>query len=85
MDIPPAHIQEVLDFYTMFNKQPVGRHHIFKYAATSAVRWRSGRELIEHLCHKLRVKEGEISKDGRFTISRAECLGLLRYGASFTA
>jgi NADH-quinone oxidoreductase subunit E len=34
-----------------------------------------GRELIEHLCKKLGVKVGEVTKDGKFCISRAECLG----------
>ena len=33
------------------------------------------RELTDHLLRELAVKEGEVSSDGRFTISRVECLG----------
>lgn len=74
MDIPHAHIEEVLDFYTMFNKKPVGRHHI-QICGNISCSMAGGRELIEHLCKKLGVKEGEVSKDGRFCVSRVECLG----------
>jgi NADH-quinone oxidoreductase subunit E len=34
-----------------------------------------GRELAEHLCHEIGVKYDEVSKDGRYTVSRVECLG----------
>lgn len=74
MDIPPAHIEEVLDFYTMFNKKPVGKHHV-QICGNISCSMAGGRELIEHLCQKLGVKEGEVTKDGRFSVSRVECLG----------
>lgn len=74
MDIPHAQIEEVLDFYTMFNKEPVGRHHIQVCANVSCC-MAGSREIISHLCKKLGVKPGEMTRDGRFTISKAECLG----------
>lgn len=74
MDIPPAQIEEVLDFYTMFNKKPVGRYHI-QVCANISCAMAGGREIIDHLCKKFHVKEGEVSKDGKFCVSRAECLG----------
>lgn len=74
MDIPPAHIEEVLDFYTMFNKQPVGRYHI-QVCGNITCAMNGGREIISHLCKKLNVAQGEMTKDGKFTVSQAECLG----------
>lgn len=74
MDIPVVQIREVLSFYTMFNKSPVGKHHI-QICCNVACAMAGGRELVEHLCEKLGVGEGETTKDGKFTVSRVECLG----------
>ncbi|MCK6650847.1 MAG: NAD(P)H-dependent oxidoreductase subunit E [Bacteroidia bacterium] len=34
-----------------------------------------GRELADHICHELGVKYDEVTSDGRFSVSRVECLG----------
>ncbi len=74
MDIPEAHINEVLQFYTMFNKQPVGRLHI-QVCTNISCSMNGGRELAAGLCRHYGVKEGEVSPGGRVTVSRVECLG----------
>ena len=74
MNIPEAHINEVLQFYTMFNKKPVGKYHI-QICCNLTCSLFQARELVEHTCSRLSVEEGEVSVDGRFTISRVECLG----------
>ena len=74
MQIPEAHINEVLQFYTMFNKKPVGKYHI-QVCCNLTCSMFQARQLVEHTCQQLKVKEGEMSKDGLFTISRVECLG----------
>ncbi len=74
MDIPEAHINEVLEFYTMFNKKPVGKYHIQVCCNLTCSMFKA-RELTEDLCSQLDVKEGEVTADGRFTITRVECLG----------
>ncbi len=74
MELPMTHINEVLTFYTMFNKKPVGRHHI-QVCTNVSCSMAGGHDLADYLCEKLGVMDGEMTKDGRFTISRAECLG----------
>ncbi len=74
MDIPTAYINEVLSFYTMYNKCPVGKLHI-QVCCNLSCAMNGGRELAEHLCRSFNVKEGEISANGEVTISRVECLG----------
>lgn len=74
MDLPETWINEVLHFYTMFNKQPVGKYHV-QVCCNVSCAMNGGRELADHLSNALGVKEGEVSKDGRYTISRVECLG----------
>ena len=74
MNIPQAHIKEVLNFYTMYNKKPVGKYHI-QICCNLTCAMYNGRELTEHACSKLNVSEGEMTEDGRFTVTRVECLG----------
>ncbi len=74
MDLPESAIEEVLTFYTMFNRKPVGKLHV-QVCTNISCSMNGGRELTEHLCKELDVKEGEVSANGRYTISRVECLG----------
>jgi NADH-quinone oxidoreductase subunit E len=74
MGLPEAHINEVLYFYTMFNKKPVGKLHV-QVCTNISCAMNGGRELAETLCKTFNVKEGEVSADGKITVSRVECLG----------
>jgi NADH-quinone oxidoreductase subunit E len=74
MEIPESKINEVFKFYTMFNQKPVGKYHV-QVCATISCALNGARELSNHLCHELKVKMNEVTEDGRFTVSRVECLG----------
>lgn len=72
--IPESHILEVLMFYTLFNKKPVGKFHI-QVCTNVSCALHGGRELVKELCQALHIEEGEVSACGNWTISRVECLG----------
>ena len=72
--IPESHIYEVLMFYTMFNKKPVGRFHV-QVCGNVSCALNGSRDLFKELCEKFEVKEGEISSCGNWTVSKVECLG----------
>lgn len=74
MDLPEGWIEEVLTFYTMFNKQPVGKLHV-QVCANVSCAMNGGRELLSHLCKTFSTEEGTVSGDGRYTFTRVECLG----------
>lgn len=74
MDIPEARINEVFKFYTMFNQKPVGKYHV-QVCTNISCALEGGREMANHICHELGVKYDEVTADGRFTISKVECLG----------
>lgn len=74
MELPITQISEVLTFYTMYNKKPVGKYHI-QVCTNIACAMAGGRELAKHLTDKLNVKLDDVTSDGRFTISKVECLG----------
>lgn len=75
MEIPASAIQEVATFYTMFNKQPVGKYHI-QVCCTLTCAMMGGRELTAAMMKEAGCADlGEVSKDGLFTFSKVECLG----------
>lgn len=74
MNLPEAHINEVLCFYTMFNRKPVGKLHV-QVCTNISCAMNGSRELADALCKHFGVKDGEVSTDGKVTVSRVECLG----------
>lgn len=74
MNLPESHINEVLYFYTMFNKKPVGKVHV-QVCTNISCAMNGGRELANALCKHFNVQEGQLSADGKVTVSRVECLG----------
>ncbi len=74
MDIPESRIHEVFTFYTMFNQKPVGKHHV-QVCTNISCALNGGRELAAHLCKELHVGLNQITEDGRFSVSKVECLG----------
>lgn len=74
MDIPEAQINEVFTFYTMYNKQKIGKYHV-QVCRTLSCMLNGAEELAGHLCKELNVKLNQVTSDGRFTVSEVECLG----------
>ena len=74
LDIKPVQVREVVTFYTMFFRRPVGRFHI-QVCTNLSCSLLDGEKLLAHLQEKLGLKPGETSPDGKFTLSSVECLG----------
>ncbi len=70
----PNRIYGVLTFYTMFNLKPVGKYHI-QVCRNVSCSLLGAKHIIEHLTKKLKIKVGETTSDGKFTLSLVECLG----------
>lgn len=74
LDMPFIRVYEVATFYTMYNKQPVGKHLIQVCRTTPC--WLRGSDEVTSACKKkLGIEVGETSKDGLFTLVEVECLG----------
>jgi NADH-quinone oxidoreductase E subunit len=74
LELAPAYVEGVATFYTMYNKAPVGKHHI-EVCHNIVCMVRGSDELIEHIGKKLGIEKGETTQDKKFTLSGAECLG----------
>ncbi len=68
----------IATFYTMFNLQPVGRHHL-QVCMTLSCSLMGADKLFRHLQKKLGVGHGETTADGRFTLRKVECLAACGY------
>jgi NADH-quinone oxidoreductase subunit E len=74
LGLPPIQVYEVASFYSMFETQPVGRHHISVCTNISCMLC-GGEELLAHVERRLGIKVGESTPDGRFYLKREEeCL-----------
>lgn len=74
LHMPPIAVYEVANFYTMYEKQPTGRHLIHVCTNVSC-QLRGAADIVKHLENKLNVQLGETTADKRFTLRTAECLG----------
>ena len=74
LEMPPMKVYEVVTFYTMFNRSPVGKN--FVQICTTTPCWLRGSDGIVKACHdKLGISPGESTTDGKFTVVEVECLG----------
>lgn len=74
MGLPESKINEVFKFYTMFNQKTVGKYHV-QVCTNISCALNGSRELASHICNELKVKFDQITPDGRFSVSKVECLG----------
>ena len=74
LDLTPAFVRSVASFYTMFNLQPVGRHRI-QVCIGIGCDLCGAEEVVERFLEATATRIGEISEDGRFTVTEVECLG----------
>ena len=70
----PARVMGVATFYTQFRLQPVGKYLIMLCQGTAC--HVNGSERIESaICEELKIKDGETTADGLFTLKNVACLG----------
>ena len=78
LEIKPIEVYEVVSFYTMFNRRPIGKF-MFEFCQTSSCCLRGAENLMDYTCEKLGVKLGEPTPDGMFEVRGVECLGACGY------
>lgn len=74
LDMPRIRAYEVATFYSMYNREPVGKIHI-QLCGTTPCQVRGSEKLMAAIEKKYGITNGETSKDGIFTVTEVECLG----------
>jgi len=71
---PPMLVYEVASFYTMYNRNPIGKYFV-QVCGTTPCELCGARELIEKLEKHLGIHCGDTTRDKLFTLLEVECLG----------
>lgn len=72
--VPPVRVYEVASFYTMFNRERVGKYFI-QLCGTTPCMVNGSEEIKATICKHLGIEDGETTSDGLFTLKEVECLG----------
>jgi len=75
LDMSPDEVDSVATFYNRIFRRPVGKHVIFVCESVSC--WIMGcNEIFNQVNQRLKIKLGETSADGSFTLLPIACLGV---------
>jgi NADH-quinone oxidoreductase subunit E len=72
-DLSPAHVHEVVTFYTLYFQQPKGRH-VVAVCHNLSCHLAGAPLILAHLKERLGIEVGETTDDGRITLQAVECL-----------
>jgi len=73
LSLTPPQVYENVTFYTMFNRQPIGKFHI-QVCRSLMCALVGTAQLLGWIHAKLGIKPGQTTPDGLFTLSTVECL-----------
>ncbi len=73
LELDASVVQGVVTFYTMYHQKPVAPNVVW-VCRTLSCELRGAKKIQEHLEKRLGCHVGETSKDGKFTLLKAECL-----------
>ena len=71
--LSPAHVHEVVTFYTLYFRAPKGRH-VVAVCHNLSCHLAGAKSILEHLEARLGVEAGETTPDSRVTLQAVECL-----------
>ena len=74
LDMPRIKVLEVATFYTMYNRQPVGEHHIQVCTNISCL-LRGSDDVMRAAAEVFGTGLGEVTADGKASVHEVECLG----------
>jgi len=74
LNLSIAQVYGVVTFYNFFTMVPRGKHQILLCRGTGCHVRGSG-AILTAIEKELGIKEGETTKDGRFSLSTARCIG----------
>ena len=74
MGVYPVQIYGILTFYTQFRLTPRGEHTL-KVCLGTACHVMGGKNIFDYISSEMKVKAGDTTQDGKFTLERVACVG----------
>ncbi|EEH19308.1 hypothetical protein PABG_01627 [Paracoccidioides brasiliensis Pb03] len=76
LEMPPMRVYEVATFYTMYNREPVGKYFVQVCTTTPCQLGGCGSaKVMKAITDHLGVSNGQTTSDKLFTVLEVECLG----------
>jgi NADH-quinone oxidoreductase subunit F len=75
LQVPLADVYGVIEFYSLFYKEPVGKR-IIRVCTDPACALKNADEILDHFCAEHGIAPGQMTADGRLTVEASPCLGL---------
>ena len=73
-EVAPLQVDEVVGYYSMLHRQPMGKYHVQVCTNISCMLC-GGEELLDHCKEKLGIGHKQTTKDGIFSLEEVECIG----------
>ena len=74
LNIKVIEVEEVLGYYSMLHRKPMGKFHI-QVCTNVACMLVGGTELYDHACKKLNLTHLETQPGGQYSLEEVECIG----------
>ncbi len=74
LGVTPLDIEEVVSYYSMLRRKPVGRYHL-QICTNISCLLVGGAELFEHACRRLGIGNHGVTEDGLLSVEEVECIG----------
>lgn len=74
LNIPKSKVYGVISFYSYFTTEPKGEN-VINICTGTACFVRGANDVLEEFKKRLKIKEGETTPDGKFTIDTLRCIG----------
>ena len=74
LEIPPMRVYEVATFYTMYNREPIGKYFL-QVCTTTPCELCGSSDIVKAVEKELGIHVGETTKDKLFTLVEVECAG----------
>lgn len=74
LNVPMSEIYGIITFYSRFSLTPKGKYNI-QVCMGTACYVKGAEQVLEAFKEKLGIKEGETTKDGKFSLEAVRCIG----------
>ena len=74
LNMPAAKVNGVVTFYSYFTEEPRGEH-VINVCMGTACFVRGAEDILHDIEDKLKIKAGQTTKDGKYTIDALRCVG----------
>jgi NADH-quinone oxidoreductase subunit E len=72
--VTPLQVNEVLTYYSMLHRKPLGKFHV-QICTNISCLLHDGDQVYEHACRKLGIGHKGVTADGQISLEEVECIG----------